>query len=251
MSWLFQNLLVEPLYNALVFLVDVLPGGDAGLAIVALTLVVKVILYPLSKKAIRTQVRMKEIEPKLREIKEKYKNDKQKQATATVALYKETGINPFSSFALIALQIPIILALYKIFVSSNLPEINTAILYSFVAVPSHISTMFLGILDITSKSLVLAILAGVTQFFQARYSIPAMPPKKDGAVASFGDDFSRSMNMQMRYFFPIITFLITWSISGAVAVYWTTSNIFAIVQEILVRKKVKRSQEIKSQEIKK
>src|SRR3989338_4455962 len=142
MSWLFQNLLVEPLYNALVFLVDVLPGGDAGLAIVALTLVVKVILYPLSKKAIRTQVRMKEIEPKLREIKEKYKNDKQKQATATVALYKETGINPFSSFALIALQIPIILALYKIFVSSHLPEINTAILYSFVAVPTHISTMF-------------------------------------------------------------------------------------------------------------
>src|SRR3989338_9212842 len=178
MSWLFQILLVEPLYNALVFLVDILPGGDAGLAIVAITLVVKVILYPLSKKAIRTQVRMKEI-----------------------------GINPFSSFALIALQIPIILALYKIFVSSHLPEINTAILYSFVAVPNHISTMFLGILDITSKSLVLAVLAGVTQFFQARYSIPAMSPKKDGAVASFGDDFSRSMNMQMRYFFPIITFL--------------------------------------------
>jgi len=90
-------------------------------------------------------------------------NDKQKQAAATMALYKERGVNPFSGFLLILIQIPIIIALYQIFLKNGLPVIETGILYSFVPAPENVSISFLGLIDITKKSLFLALLAGVTK----------------------------------------------------------------------------------------
>lgn len=213
---------------------DILPWLDAGVIIVIFTLVVKFALYPLSKKAVVAQIEMKTIEGDLRAIREKYKDDKQEQARKTMDLYKEKKINPFSGIFVILLQLPIIFALYYVFLRSGLPEINADLLYSFVSRPESIDMNFLGLINITGKSLLLALLAGLSSFFQIRASVPAYSgPQKKG---NFQDDLARSMNIQMRYVFPIIVFFISYQISGVIALYWFTSNIFTLVQERFLRK---------------
>ena len=102
----------DPVYNTLVFFIDVIPAGDVGLAIIATVLLVKLVLFPVSIKAVKTQKIMREIEPKLKEIREKHKDDRQEQAQAMMAVYQEAGMNPLASVFLILLQIPIIIALY-------------------------------------------------------------------------------------------------------------------------------------------
>lgn len=234
MSNLFHTFLFKPLFNAFIFLMDILPWLDAGVIIVIFTLIVKFALYPLSKKAVIAQIEMKSIEADLKAIREKYKENKQEQARKTMDLYKEKKINPFSSIIVILLQLPIIFALYYVFLRSGLPEINTELLYSFVSRPESINMDFLGLINITGKSLILALLAGVSSFVQIRASVPAYSgPKKGG---TFQEDLARSMNIQMRFIFPVIVFFISYQISGVVALYWFTSNIFTLLQERFLRR---------------
>src|SRR3990167_1487616 len=128
MSFLYHTFFFDPLYNILVVLFRVLPWADAGIIVIILTILVRFIIYPLSRKAILTQVKMAEIGPELAKIKEKYKNKTEEQAKQTLALYKEKGVNPFSGILVIIIQIPIIFALYQIFI--HFPEVNSTILYS-------------------------------------------------------------------------------------------------------------------------
>lgn len=234
MLFLYHTFFFDPLYNLLVFLFKVLPYSDAGLIVIILTVLVRLIMFPLSRKAVLTQVKMAEIGPQLSEIKEKYKNKAEEQAKLTLALYREKGVNPFSGILVIIIQIPIIFALYQIFL--HFPEVNSALLYSFVTVPDHINTTFLGIIDITAKSIPLAVLAAVSTFFQFQSSMKGQTPPKGN---SFGDNLARSMQMQMKYFFPVIVFFISYNISGVIALYWLTTNLFTIGQELYVRKKIK------------
>lgn len=240
-SFVYNTFIHDPLYNGLIFLMDISPLIDAGVAIVILTIIVKLILFPLSKKAIVTQLKMKKVEPELAQVKEKYKEDRQEQARQTMALYRKHGVNPFSSIFLILIQLPIIFALYKVFLSSGLPLINKDLLYPFISEPQFININFLNLVNISEKSVILALIAGITTFFQIRFSMPPHKPaeKKNGEKPSFKDDLARSMNIQMRYFFPIIAFFISWSISGAIAIYWITSNIFTIGQELVIRRGIK------------
>lgn len=235
----FNAFIYEPLYNGLIFLVTVVPFFDVGLAVILLTCIVKLALFPLSKKSVQTQMAMKAIEPDLAKIKEKFKNSKEEQARETLKLYRQYGVNPFSSFLVILIQIPIIFGLYYVFFKGGLPTIDTSILYSFTPIPSSVNMNFLGLTDISQKSLILAFLAGITQFFQARYSMPPIKPREADAKPSFQEDLARSMSVQMRYVFPVIVFFIAYSISGAIALYWATSNLFAIGQELVMRKKFK------------
>ena len=238
-SFIWHTFFFDPVYNGLVFFVDIVPGGDVGLAIILITVLVKVILLPLSIKAAKTQVIMRELEPKLKEIKEKYKDKREEQARAMMDLYRDAGLNPFASILLILIQLPIIFALYWSVFSGGgvaLPEINTALLYSFVPTPETVNMLFFGAIDIAEKSLPLAILAGVTQFFQAQLAIPKPEPRDPDKENSFKDDFARSMQMQMRYVMPIIIAFVAYYISAAIALYFVTSNIVAIAQEWFVRK---------------
>ena len=111
-SYIWHTVFFDPIYNALIFFVDTVRGGDVGIAIIATVVVVKTILLPLSIKAAKTQRIMRELEPKLKELKETYKDDRQKQAQEMMQLYKDYELNPFASIFLMFLQIPIILALY-------------------------------------------------------------------------------------------------------------------------------------------
>jgi YidC/Oxa1 family membrane protein insertase len=184
---------------------------------------------------------MRELEPKLKALKEKYTDDREAQAREMMALYREAGLNPFASVLLILLQIPIIIALYLSVFSGGgvaLPDINTDLLYSWVSVPAAaaVSMLFLGVVDMAGRSLPLALLAGVTQFFQAKYAMPAPEPREPGAEPNFKDDFQRTMHAQMRYVLPIVIFFVAYTISAAIALYFVVSNVFAIVQELYVRR---------------
>ncbi len=152
MSYLYTNFIFNPLYNALIYLLDLFPFLDIGIAVIVFTCLVKFVLYPLSKKALVTQVRMKEIEPKMKEIRTKYANDQKKQAEAMFALYRNAKVNPFSSIIVLVIQLPIIFALYAVFARSGLPVINEAILYSFIQ-PPVIDMNFLGLLMLVQKVL--------------------------------------------------------------------------------------------------
>jgi YidC/Oxa1 family membrane protein insertase len=237
---IWHTIFFNPVYNSLVFFIDTVPGGDVGVAIILTTLLVKAILLPVSFKAARTQLAMKEIEPEMKRIKEKFKEKRDEQAQAMMALYKKAGVNPFSSVVLLLIQIPIIIALYFSVASRGnvpLPEINTAILYSFVPVPHTVSMVFLNIINIADRSLPLAALAGITQFVQTRLTLPKQEPRDPNKATDFKEDFARSMQLQMRYAMPIIIFFVAYAVSAAIALYFFVSNLAAVLQELAVRKK--------------
>ncbi len=235
MHYLWDTFLYKPLINALAFLVSIIPGGDLGLAVIVLTLLVKLILFPLSQKAIKNQAAMNIMAPELEKIK-KSGVSKEEQAKLTFELYKKHKTNPFSGCLLVLVQIPIIFALYFVFYKGI--KFDDSLLYSFVHIPTQVNMIFLGIIDLGAKSLPLAILAGVSQYLQAHFM--PKPKTTTGAAGSFAESFGKSMQMQMKYVFPFLITWIAYSISGAVALYWITSNIFAVGQQIYVNKTEKK-----------
>ncbi len=220
----------------MVFLFDTLPFFDAGVIVILFTIIVKLLLFPLSKKASKTQLVIKEIQPEIVRIKKEFKDDPPEQARRTFALYKENDINPFSSILLMFIQIPIVLGLYFIFFKGGLPAINSELLYSFIPVPDSVNMNFLGLIDISGRSALLAIFAGITSYIQIKISLPVLKAR-DGSEPNFKDELARSMNMQMRYVFPFIVFFIAYTISGAIALYWFTSNVFGIAQDKYLKRK--------------
>jgi YidC/Oxa1 family membrane protein insertase len=237
----FTIVFYQPIYNVLVFLMTLLPWADAGVIIILVTVIVRLILFPLSQKSIRTQLKMKDIAPELEAMKLKYKDDKQEQAKQTMAFYKEKGVNPFSGFFAILIQFPIIISLYRIFYAGGISQIDPALLYSFVHVPNHtVSMVFLGLVNLTGKNIIFALLAAITQFFQAQIITPAQPPVDPKAKKSLGTDLARSMTFQSKYVFPIMIFFIAYAVSAAVSLYWITSNTFSICQELYVRRQYKK-----------
>ncbi len=231
MTAIFHNLITVPFYNGLILLMDLLPGFDAGVIIIAFTIIVKIILLPLSFKASKTQLQMRSTEKDLAQIKEKYK-DKEEQARKTMEYYREKGINPFAGFFILIIQFPILIGLYRVFLRSGLPNINTAMLYPFIHAPQAVNMVFLHLINISDKSLLLAVIAGITTYFQV--SIASGQSASGGAPQG---DVARAMQTQMKYFFPILLGFIAYSISSAIALYLITSNVFAILQELYIRKK--------------
>lgn len=241
MKELFYTVLYDPLYNALVALIHIVPGADIGIAVIVLTIIVKLILFPLSLKAVRTQLKMKTIQGKVKELQDTYKDNREELGRKMLALYKEQNINPFSGFLLILIQIPIILALYWVFARANFPSINMEILYSFTPVPDTMNVVFLGLADITqAKHAILALGAAITQYLQARFAFPKPEPKKEGEESTFKDDLAKSMSIQIKYVMPVIIFFFAYNLIGAISLYWMVSNLFSIGQELYVRNKIKK-----------
>ena len=239
MSFLYHTFIYDPLYNGFVFIFDVLPWIDAGLAVILFTIVIRLILFPLSKKAIVTQVKMKEIEPELNRLRKEVP-DRQQQALKVMELYKTKGVNPFSSIALLFLQLPIIIALYSIFINSGFPEIKADLLYPFVSIPGTIDMTFLGLVNVAEKSLIFALIAAVAQYLQLHFSLASSssPVKTDNPSM----DMAQNMVKNMKYVFPVIVFVIAYKISAVVAIYWAVSSLFTLVQELVVRKHIKNHQ---------
>lgn len=231
---LWDLILYKPLINALAFLVSVVPGGDLGIAVIILTILVKTALYPLSQHSIENQAKMAELAPELNKIKATGAN-KEEQTRLTFELYKKHKTNPFSGCLV---QIPVIIifiSLYYVFYKGV--NFESSALYSFVHIPENVNVIFLGLVDISKKSLTLAMLAGVSQYLQARFMPkPAIPQSAE--AGSFQDSFSKSMNTQMKYIFPFLMAFIAYR-SGALALYWITSNIFTTAQQLYAASKKK------------
>ncbi len=229
---MFTTIFIQPLYNILVWLIALF-GGHIGWAVVTITILVKLILSPLAYRALRVQIAQKKIAPKLEEIKKQYP-DKTEQTKKIMELYKETGSNPFSGCLLILIQIPIIIALYQVFLKGI--YVGNPLLYTGIQVPETIHTMFLGI-DLGVKSLVLALFAGITQYIQIHFS-PAM--QKDPDTVINPDDtqanMMQSMNSSMKWTMPVMIGFFAYMVPGAVALYWVITNLFTIGQEYITGK---------------
>lgn len=234
-SSLFHSFIFQPFYNGFIFLLGKLPFADAGVVIVIFTILVKLVLLPLSIKASKSQIELKSIEKDLLKIKEKYKDNKEEQTLQTIALYKEKNINPFSGIFILLIQFPIIIGIYQVFLKSGLPQINMNWLYSFVSAPNSINMVFLSLVNISQKSIILALIAGLTTYLQIHLANSNQQPNQGSQ--SMQQDIAKAMAFQMKYVFPIIVIFISYSISGALALYWITSNLFSIGQEMYIKKK--------------
>jgi YidC/Oxa1 family membrane protein insertase len=228
---IFDVLLYQPLFNALVVFYNYLPGHDFGVAIIILTILIRLILYPVSVKALKSQKTLQSIQSKLQEIQKKYKDDKEKQVKETLELYRKEKINPFSGLFLAIIQFPILIALYWVFWRGlNPSELKN--LYSFVSNPGQLSANFLGIINLSKPNIIFAFLAGIVQFYQTKTLTPKTPKKQTG-----GTDVSQIMQKQMLYFFPILTVVILLGLPSALGLYWIASGAFSIIQQYFILKK--------------
>ena len=232
-SNLFHAIIYDPLYNGLTFFVGIIPSHDIGLAIIALTIVVRIVIFPLSSRAIKAQMAMKKIAPEVEVIKAKYKNNREEQGKAIFALYRERGVRPFASIGLVLIQFPVLIGLYWVFYAGGFPEVDASLLYSFVPVPPSVDMEFLGVLDMSKRSIILAILAALTQFIYTRLSMGPRQkaPEATPVEASLSGDMAKSFDLQARYVLPLIIGVIAYTIPAAAPLYWVTSNIAMIIQE--------------------
>ncbi len=227
MIQLYNAVLFQPLLNLLVGLYNSI--GDVGVSIIIVTVLIRLILVPLSMKSIKSQQAMQVLQPKMDEIKKKYKDDKQKQSQELMAFYKKNKINPMASCLPMLVQLPIIFALYRVF-REGLNNGSMDMLYSFVSQPESINPMFLGLVNMATPNLILAILAGVFQFFQSRMIFAKQKNKQQPGMAGM-------IGKQMMYFMPVMTVFIAMSLPAGLALYWITTTLFALGQQYIIMRK--------------
>lgn len=238
---LFFTILYQPLYNALIFLYNFL-GKDIGVAIIALTVLIKLILVYPSLAQLKAQRKLQETQPKLKELKEKFKDDKAAYNQAVLAFYKENKVNPMSSCLPLLIQLPILIALYQVFIAGLVTDTGTGLiaaeqlknLYEPLRViynhtPLH--TMFLGFVDMAKKgNIILAVLAGATTFWQSKM-LTVSTPKPKGGTASRDENMTAALNRNMLYLLPLMTLFFSWSFPAGLALYWLVSTLFQIGQQ--------------------
>lgn len=220
MSELFHKILYQPLFDVLVFLYQYL--GDLGVAIIVLTVLIRVVLFPLFYKGAKDQAIMQRLAPKIREIQANHKNNREEQAKALMGLYREHRVNPLSSFLLILVQLPILIALYQIFMKG-------------LVGPDFLDLNFLGLIDLKEKSAIIVGLAAAAQYFQGKLAIiKSEKPFKDLTPIE-------RMGHQMVYLGPILTviFLYFFNLPSAVGLYWLTTSLFSVIQQIIINKRLK------------
>jgi YidC/Oxa1 family membrane protein insertase len=173
---------------------------------------------------------MQRLQPELKKIQEIHKDNREKQTRAMMDLYKEHNVNPFSGFLLLLVQLPILIAIYQIILKSLKPGFLSG-LYGFVSAPEAIKTSFLGLINLGERSIFIVGLAALAQYLQGRLSLPKIeagrkptPPEK--------------MSRQMVFLGPVMTVVIFYNFPAAVGLYWFTTSLFSIVQQIIVNKQI-------------
>jgi len=244
---IFNLILVQPLLNALIFICQIIPGHDLGIAIIILTLIIRGILYLPSLSSIKSQRQMQEIQPKLEAIKRKYKNDREEMGRQLMKFYKENKVNPLSSCLPLLIQLPILFALFRVFYAGLAVDANTGLLAQSTLdnlygplrdyYSTHlISTSFLGFIDLTKTgNWIMAILTGVLQFFQSRMLLSKQPDKNIPGAKD--ENMAAQTSRSMTYFFPLIIVFIGLRLPTGLLLYWVASTLFSIVQQFIYFKK--------------
>lgn len=231
----FHSFIYLPIYNALALFVSWVPYGDVGIAIILITVLVKLVLFPLAVRASHTQLAMRALDPQLRALRETYKDNRQELALKTLALYRENKVHPFASILVVLVQLPVIFGLYwVIWTDSKSGVFDPALLYTWVSVPQVTSYTFLNLIPLGAGSVLLALLVALSQYVLSRMMMPAAPTKSG---KQFMDDLAASMHIQMRYVFPLVIGVIAYVATAAIALYFLTSNLFGILQELSARRR--------------
>lgn len=226
-------ILYQPIFNAFVFLYNVV--GDVGVVIFVVTLLIKLALYPLTNQSIKAQKSMTEMQPKLEEIKAKYKGNQQAIAQETMKLYKEHKINPMGSCLPILIQLPVFIALYYVLRDGLGASPRFDLLYPFVSKPEGIDPVSFGLFNLSEMSVVLAVLAAAAQYWQAKMFSRKKPPVK--TEGSKDETMASMMNKQMLYFMPVLTLIIGLQFPAGLTLYWLLSTVFTAVQQYFILKK--------------
>lgn len=253
MTDIFNTTLVNPIINILVLIYKALlflgVPFTLGFSIIALTVLIRLIIYPLTQSQIRSMQQMQELKPHLDKIKEKHKDDRRRQQTETMRLYKERGINPATGCLTMLIQIPIFIALYSVFLrvvggdaEAIVREINKVLYSSWLHLDKVWDPNFLGISLAASPInswrlapilLVVPFLTALLQFIQSKM----MSPTAAKSQPNQKDDFQKAMQTQMLYFLPLMIGFFSFSFPVGLSLYWNTFTIFGIIQQYSLTKK--------------
>lgn len=257
----FDLVVVQPIFNLLIALYSVIPGGDFGIAIIIFTIIVRFALYPLVKRQLHQVKAMRKLQPELKVIKKKTKGNKQLESQQMLELYKKHGVNPFRSILILLIQLPIFIGLYHVIQIFTLHRDqvgkftydfleNIAPIKQIIDNPDQFNEKLLGIVDLTKSGITstgfdiflvaLAVLAAVTQYIMSKQTMPQQESKKRlrdiMAEAAEGKQADQSeMNAlvmtKMMKFLPIFMFFIMVTVPGAIALYYGVSNMVAVLQQ--------------------
>jgi YidC/Oxa1 family membrane protein insertase len=258
---IFDILVVQPIFNLLIGLYSIIPGGDFGVSIIIFTVFVRFALYPLVKKQLHQTQAMKKLQPQLARIKKQAKGNKQLESMQMLELYKEHGVNPFRSIGILLIQLPIFIALYhviQIFTihRDQIAKYSYSFMENITAVkeliqhPDQFNEMFLGFVDLTKTAfsnghvdiflVILAVIAAYTQYIMGKQTMPHNESKKglraimaeaaEGKQADQAEMNAVVMTKMMKVM-PFFMFFIMISLPGALALYYATSNMVAVLQQ--------------------
>jgi YidC/Oxa1 family membrane protein insertase len=232
----FRTVFYEPIFNLLIFLYNVVPGSDLAIAIILLTIIIKLILYPLSRKSIESQKSLQELQPKIEEVKKQYGDDREKMGKEMMQLYKDHKVNPLSSCLPLLLQLPFLIAVFRVF-RNGFGGKALEMVYPFISTPEAVNS----VIELSSPNWYLAILAGGAQYFQNKMMMADKPQVQ--TPGSKDENMAAIMSKQMMYFMPLITVFIGLTLPGGVALYLLVTTILMILQQKMIFGNKKKSQE--------
>ncbi len=231
---IYNEAIYRPILNLLVYLYNVFPVQDIGIVIILVTLAIRILLAPLMHKSLNGQKAMTALQPKMNELREKHKDNKEEQAKAMMELYKEHKVNPLSSCLPVLIQLPILIALYQVFAKALKGNLDG--LYSFVSNPGTLDPRFLGIIDLSHPNIIFAIAAGLFQFWQSWMISKWQASSNNTSGGSAQDMTMKAMNAQMMYVLPVVSIVIAWTLPAGLPLYWIVTTIFAIAQQYYIQK---------------
>ena len=226
MLHLYDEAIYRPILNLLIFLYNIIPGHDIGVVIILVTIVIRFILAPFMHKSLKSQRAMNNLQPKLNEMRERLKGDKEAQAKAMMALYKEHKINPLSSCLPLLIQLPILIALYQVFAKAL--HSNLTGLYHFVHNPGIVNPKLFGLVDLSQPNWIFGVLAGLAQYWQSKLMLPS---------TASTDPTAKAMNLQTTYVLPIISVIIAIKLPAGLPLYWIVTTLFAVAQQYYIMRK--------------
>lgn len=279
---MFDEIIVKPIFNALMFLYSVIPGGDFGVAIILFTILIRILLYPLVRKQLHQTKLMRKLQPELAKIKKEAKGNRQLEATMQMELYKRHGVSPFQSIFILLVQLPIFIGLYHVIqiIVSHRDEVakyayapleQLEPIRKLIENPDNFNHTMLGFIDLTKTAfsngldivlVLLALVSAVTQYIMSKQTLPTTgkPPKRfrdimrEAAEGKQSDasEMSTAMMTNMVKIMPIMMFLIMLNLPGALALYYTVSNLVATAQQhYLLNKDTEEMEEIAEEVIEK
>jgi YidC/Oxa1 family membrane protein insertase len=228
MIQLYTDIIYRPLLNLLVYFYNIVPGHDIGVVIILLTVVIRLLLWPLMHRTLQSQHKMTALQPKLNALRDEHKDNKEAQAKAMMELYKEHKINPLSSCLPLLLQLPLLFALYQVFDKALKGNLDG--LYSFVVRPEFLSPLFLNLIDLSKPNIIFAILAGALQFWQSKMMLSKTPSN---------DPTAKALAVQTTYIFPLLSIFIAWRLPAGLPLYWIVTTVFAIAQQYYIMRRQK------------